>query len=315
MEAIDVVESACNILFDRECCPPQNIQDIIERSSQESLVSEPAPLVKPRNRTVRPSRPRQEPQGAKVLFIRNTTVFPPTVAKMVCPDCSRSDFTNLQGLLNHARLRHKKEYGSHDECMQSCAVIVDHGEDGEAEWVVKNGIELAAVNVPSLRRLFEIAVGDDKGFVDGFGAAGVCAVDGTEDARPVSGSYLSQTLGHHKDTPALAPFLGRASIRRCINVHDDDDIVDIDYIVTPKASSWRMSLPHRNKARPELDVIAESTQVCDLTTQTDSTPPITIATQNNSGTRFHIIARVTVSDRSVWIPPGKLIVTSSQMRY
>ena len=67
----------------------------------------------------------------------------PTIAKMVCPDCGLSKFTNMRGPFNHTRLGHHPEYGGHDECMQACAVVVEKGEEvGESEWVLKNGIEL-----------------------------------------------------------------------------------------------------------------------------------------------------------------------------
>jgi hypothetical protein len=303
VEAIEVIETPCNILFDRDPTPPQIIHELLERGSRASAASESGPQPKSRARKVRTTRARPQPQGAKLLFIRDTTVSPSTVAKMVCPDCGRSDFTNLQGLLNHARLRHQREYGTHDECMQACAVIVDDTE-GEAEWVLKNGIELSGVSVPSVRRLFEIAVGEDRGFIDGFRAG---AEENDEDAEVISSTYLSKTLGHHKDTPALAPFLGRAPKRRCINVYAHDEEVDIDDSEVTSKPSWRMSFPHRNKARPELDVVAV----------TPSTPPrpeaefkaqLADVPNNTSSTRFHIIARVVISDRSLWIPPGIVVI-------
>ncbi|KZP05008.1 hypothetical protein FIBSPDRAFT_967656 [Athelia psychrophila] len=304
-EALGVVETPSNIIFDRCLNPPTNIQEIIEHSSRASMLSEAIPVTQPISRKVRTSRPFPQAQGPKVLFIRNSTVSPPTIAKMVCPDCNRSDFTNLQGLLNHARLRHHREYGSHDECMQRCAVIVqykDEGEEeGEAEWIAQNGIELSTASVPSLRRLFEIAVGDYSGFIEGFVTAGV---EESKDHQEPSSSLLSQTLGHHKDSPALAPFLGRSPIRRCINVYDDDEIVDIDDVPTPKNSSWRMSFPHRNKARPGLDMIAE-TSISDAPTLIENIASPATASQGGVGTRFHVVARVTVSDRSVWIPPDR----------
>ena len=187
--------------------------------------------------------------------------------------------------------------------MQACAVIVDDTE-GEAEWVLKNGIELRGVSVPSVRRLFEIAVGEDRGFIDGFRAG---AEENDEDADVISSTYLSKTLGHHKDTPALAPFLGRAPKRRCINIYSHDEEVDIDDTDVTSKPSWRMSFPHRNKARPELDVVAV----------TPSTPPrpeaecnaqLVDVPNNTFGTRFHIIARVVISDRSLWIPPGIVVI-------
>ena len=79
----------------------------------------------------------------KLLYIWNTMVSLPTIAKMVCPDCGLSEFTNMQGPFNHTRLGHHPEYGGHDECMQACTVVVEKGEEvGESEWVLKNGIEL-----------------------------------------------------------------------------------------------------------------------------------------------------------------------------
>jgi|SRR5882762_7134829 len=300
VEAMEVIGTPCNILFDRDLTPPQIIHDILERGSRASVATESGPQPKSQSRKSRNSRARPQPQGTKLLFIRNTTVSPPTVAKMVCPDCDKSDFTNLQGLLNHARLRHKREYGSHDQCMQSCAVIVD--EDGQAEWVVKNGIELGGVGVPSLRRLFEIAVGDERGIVHGFRAG---AEENDEDAEVISSTHLLKTLGYHKDTPALAPFLGRAPKRRCINIFDDNEDVDIDGSSLTDKVSWSMSFPHRNKARPELDVMTDISSIPEPRTEPGSSVQLANVPNNTSGTRFHIIARVVVSDRSLWIPPGE----------
>jgi hypothetical protein len=303
VDAIEAIETPCNILFDRDPTPPQIIHEILERGFRASIASESGPQPKSWNRKARTSRARAQPQSAKLLFIRNTAVSPPAIAKMVCPDCSRSDFSNLQGLLNHARLRHQREYGSHDECMQSCAVILDE-EGGEAEWVVKNGIELGGISVPSVRRLFEIAVGDDRGFVGGFR---VGAEENDEDAEVISSTYLSKTLGHHKDTPALAPFLGRAPKRRRINVYADDGDVDIDIDdsgVTSKPS-WRMLYLHRNKTRPELDLVVDVPSIPESRTEAGRGAAVP---NNTSETRFHIVARVIISDRSVWIPPGSLMV-------
>jgi hypothetical protein len=184
--------------------------------------------------------------------------------------------------------------------MQSCAVIVDDA-DGQAEWVAKNGIELGGVSVPSVRRLFEIAVGDDRGVIDGFG---VGAEENDEDAEVISSTHLSKTLGHHKDTPALAPFLRRAPKRRCINVYIDDEDVDIDGPGLTK-TSWHMSFPHRNEARPELDVVSEIPSIPESRTEAGPSVQLAGVPNNTYGTRFHIIARVVVSDHSLWIPPGK----------
>lgn len=296
LEAVEAIESPCNVLFDCNSTPPQIIHDLLERSSHASVASDSGPQPKSRIRKNRAPHTRPQPHNVKLLFIRNMSVSPPTVAKMVCPDCGKFDFTNLQGLLNHARLRHQREYGSHDQCVQCCAVIIDD-RDGQAEWVVQNGIELGGISVPSVRRLFEIAVGNDRGI------AGFKPGPEEDDQEGTSSTHLSKTLGHHKDTPALALFLGRVPKRRCINVYADDEDVNIDVARPNNKKSWHMSFPHRNQARPGLDVAVETSSVAEPKVG----PNVRLPTvpKNTLGTRFHIIARVVVSDRSLWIPPGE----------
>ena len=212
----------------------------------------------------------------------------------------------MQGLFNHTRLGHRREYGGHDECMQACAVVVEEGNEvGEREWVLRNGIELGGVSIPSLRRLFEIAVGEGDEFLDGVEGG---AEERDEDADVVASTYLSRTLGHHKDTPALAPFLGRAPKKRCINTYDEDQNVDIDIDnVGLKKNPWQMSFPHRSSARPELDIVADVSELLDSHTSPpkgNGHRPMSLPS-GASGTRFHILARVIISDRSVWIPLGQ----------
>ena len=245
--------------------------------------------------------------GTKLLFIRDNTKSPSVVAKMACPDCSRDDFTNLQGLLNHCRIRHSKDYGSHDECMQRCAVIVP---EEDRDWIIANGTELSGISLPSLRRLFEIAVGNVAFTITGStqeGDLGGNAAQAQEEVPAVT--HLSRTLGLHKDTPALAPFLGFAPKRRCINVHNKSDYVDIGSengctkAAIPSQFTWRMSYAHRSEIKSSGDI----TQELDPPKRSPSTgiavlQPLPDAT--NSGTRFHILARVTVADRSLWLTPG-----------
>lgn len=224
----------------------------------------------------------------------------------------------MQGLFNHTRLGHHREYGGHDECMQACAVVVEEGDEvGESEWVLRNGIELGGVSIPSLRRLFELAVGEGGEFLDGLGGG---AEEEDEDAEIVASTYLSRTLGHHKDTPALAPFLGRAPKRRCINTYDEDQDVDIDVddVGLETKAAWHMSFPHRSIARPELDIVVEVPELPDLHTTSleggGQQQPASLPS-GASGTRFHILARVVVSDRSVWIPLGKCCSFSASSSY
>ena len=247
----------------------------------------------------------------KLLFIRDKTRSPPIVAKMACPDCSRDDFTNIQGLLNHCRIRHSKDYGSHDECMQRCAVIIP-AED--RDWIISNGTELSSISLPSLRRLFEIAVGNDALTIAAT-APDVGSMGPQEIPAPAT--LLSRTLGHHKDTPALAPFLGYTSKRRCINVHNESDYADIgDQNDCAQAATshhkWRMPYAHRSETTSTPDIFLYQGRP-EATSSTERRSLLDVT--NSNGTRFHVLARVVVSDRSLWLSPGTLSILNVRNRF
>ena len=54
-----------------------------------------------------------------------------------CPVCSRTTFTSLQGLLNHARISHVLEWGTHEECVQACATV---DPDSTSKMALKLGL-------------------------------------------------------------------------------------------------------------------------------------------------------------------------------
>src|SRR6266852_4534974 len=120
-----------------------------------SATSSTNPYSRPYSRHTRlrrsPSTIRAPP---KFLFFRDLTAN--AIARLLCPDCSRGDFPRVQSLLNHCRIQHGREFSSHDDCIRGCAVHVPADEE---TWVIENGNELRHGGLPSLRRLFEIAVG------------------------------------------------------------------------------------------------------------------------------------------------------------
>ena len=270
---------------------PQQLSDIIPFRDSNA-----------RNRLPRINQPTH-----KLLFIRNASITPPLVARLQCTDCSRWDFSTTQGFLNHCRILHQRDYGNHDECIQHCSVLVP---EEERDWVVQNGTEINGVGIPSLRRLFEIAVGDSSSIfpVSQSGPSPVAdnAQFTEEDPVAAEGTHLSRTLGLHKDTPALAPFLGRTAQRRRINVTEQNKPVDID---SNSAILWRMPFSHRNRARPELDInpiYGDALEEIGTPLTREEHVPQGDSLQLSS-TRFHIVARVLVADRSRWLPPGELL--------
>ncbi|KAI9465012.1 hypothetical protein BJY52DRAFT_1184056 [Lactarius psammicola] len=317
-DALHVAETPLLPILSRETRFPS-------RLTPEAIPTPPAtsstnPYARPYTRLARlrrsPSSIRPAPQH---LYIRDSSTN--TIARLVCPDCARGDFPRVQSLLNHCRIQHGREFGSHDECIRGCAAQVPADEEA---WVIENGSELRNVSLPSLRRLFEMAVGD---------VGSPLEISPVNDASPVhqdlgpehitvsgqetlqssapthTSTHLSRTLGHHIDTPALAPFLGRAPKRRSITTYDENAPVDIDgnTHVTPKRRQWRMPLTHRSRARPGLDlIIPVDTPLPQLT------PHVAPVTQ---GTRFHIVARVKISDRSLWIPMDRRSVTAPEQTH
>ena len=309
-DALNVAEAPLLPILSRQArFPHRSFSDASPALPPSSSMN---PYARPYTRHTRlrrsPSSIRTSP---KFLYFRDASTK--VLVRLTCPDCSRGDFPRVQSLLNHCRIQHGREFGSHDECIRGCAVQVPADDE---TWVIENGSELRQSGLPSLRRLFEIAVG-------GTGSSlGTTSTNDTSAGQPVIGrgddhpqerevsqdstpiplssTHLSRTLGHHAESPALAPFLGRASKRRRIMTHDENIPVNIggreEALVRRR---WHKPFIHRSRARPSLDIaIATPAE----TPASQCTPNIAPVTQ---GTRFHVVARVTISDRSLWIPAGE----------
>jgi len=77
---------------------------------------------------------------------------------------------------------------------------------------------------------------------------------------------------------------------------------------------WRMPYIHRSRARPALDFAValpegdDSISIESEDVQTEVPIPRVIVPQQRAGTtgsRFHIIARLSIVDRTLWLSPGK----------
>jgi hypothetical protein len=304
-------------------------------TSIDSIVShesplEPAHVSHPHRRDVkagshvRPLYP--PPTKPKVLYLCDE--FSGNYVKMACTDCGRSDFTSLQGLLNHCRLSHKREYGGHDECMQHCAVPVAM-ED--VPWLMANGHQLSGVSLPSLGRLFKTAVGAElpgHSFVATPTIPEIItnaeSTNKAEKQVPPSentlvATHLTKTLGLHKDSPALAPFLGRTAKPRVIHCYGADNLVDILTVPLTKRHNekrWTMSFSKRSAPKQEFDmVLPPPANGADLSESNVFNRPAPIKSEEGDASRhqggssrFHIVSRIHVVDKSIWIPPGKLLV-------
>lgn len=200
-------------------------------------------------------------------------------------------------------------------------MLVEKEED--QAWVVANGAEVGGISLPGLRRLFEIAVGGGQGtflpprpveasLIQQQSAEAIPLPAPTSQVNSIEpNAHITRTLGHHADSPALAPFLGRESKRRHIRVVDEDQEVDVSERTNhaPK-SNWRMHYTHRSKARAALDEVVEPAEPH---TAADEIKPPSIAdteapqwsiSHQAQGSRFHIVSRVSIQDLSLWIPPS-----------
>lgn len=313
---------------------------IFERELTRDVQSAPVHTARPPRPPLRHKPPRN-PNG-KFLYIRSSDLHAPYDENYVqtyllrCPECLRQSFTSLQGLLNHARISHGTEWGTHDECVRACAVV-------EPDLDVEMGIEVGLGPngiLPGIRSLFKMAVGAHQVSESMLDGDVETAVAGSRLESNSQSSNLVKTLGLHEDTPALAPFLGKEALRRSIKVlGNENDLVDVDgfdddghfpngaevssvprVVSSHLSRPWRMRYIHRNDFEPE----REEGTIQDFSMNSSSSLPISRETseqdkpngnvprseglQNDlvgsTGSRFHFQARISIIDRSLWIPPG-----------
>ena len=94
---------------------------------------------------------------------------------------------------------------------------------------------------------------------------------------------------------------------------DDEDINILELENTSKASRWRMHYTHRSQARASLDEIVDPPTASPVveevlpSTQDDPTAQAAVPSlvSRGVGSRFHITARLSVRDLSLWLSPGK----------
>jgi hypothetical protein len=317
LDAFEALDAPSAFIFDTappdEPCPsPRSFSPLI--LNQQPLQRVPK---------TRPSRTSKPPQQTKLLYIKlPSSTSDNQLAILACPICRRTQFTTLQGLLNHARLSHGIEWASHDACMAACAVPIS-ADDQNWETYEQDGVEVPlGGSVVGLRRLFERAVG-----VDGNLPASSSAHPGAEalsqSSTPVPSTLLSRTLGLHADSPALAKFLGRAPKRRCIHIHDEDqdvDILNVDSEASRQGEidsgegeqlkkGFRMRYPHRSTAREGLDLVVDGS-VAPGTEVVNAISNAAVLPAGSTPSRFHITARIRLEDRSLYLSDGELIIIS-----
>ena len=320
LDALEALEAPSAFIFDTGL-----FEDQSPSSSFSPVVpNQPACPRAPKTRSSRTPKPSQQ---KKHLYIKlPSSTSDSQLAILACPICSRTQFTTLQGLLNHARLAHGVEWASHDACITACAVPISADAQSQ-ETYERDGVEVSwGDSVVGLRRLFERAVGVD-GILPTPPVAHAASDVSLENLATAPSTLLSRTLGLHADSPALAQFLGRAPKRRCVHVYDEDQHVDIttlssqaDTLVPedptqPKNSnSFCMRYPHRNTARKDLDQVVDvDTGTETITADTASTPAI--ITAGTATSRFHIIARVRLEDRSLFLKEGQPTTVPIIARY
>ncbi|PNS19433.1 hypothetical protein CAC42_7277 [Sphaceloma murrayae] len=106
-----------------------------DRSTRNSGASWAKPVKSRHNRESVSSFPVQSPAapaparnkgGPLVLKRLSDNQF----VKLVCTKCHRSDFSSVQGFLNHCRIAHKIDYKSHEAAAQDCGhPLEDHEAD------------------------------------------------------------------------------------------------------------------------------------------------------------------------------------------
>ena len=227
-------------------------------------------------------------KASSFLFIRGTEQDKNEYFVLRCPDCNKLGFTNLQGLYNHARISHKIEWGNHEECVKVCAVKATlegqalHAEDNTLDLAEGIQVGNSASQLPGVRTLFQMAV-------EG------AALPRNLKRKRADSVDLNATLGIHAETPAIAAFLGKQAKRRTIHIEDQD--VDIMALPETKATKWKKTYAQRSRA-----VDGHIEELATPLVQHDAIQPVI------GSSRFHFSARVIVTDRSLYFPPGISLV-------
>ena len=297
---------------------PLTTLSITESSSECILARDPRG---PPSQYIRPPRKSNLPvtKTKSFLYIRSSALALGTQSRddlyrLQCPECLRISFSSLQGLLNHARLAHNLEWGTHDECIRACAVP---GNEKEVEGGVEVGLGPTGV-LPALRTIFQMAVGAQENLQGG------SIVIASNSQSPSMAPHLTQTLGLHEDSATLAPYLGKKALRREIRVWDEDKHVDIETLTQPDVQvnqklkyRWKMPFTQRNSVSSEsesnLELFGVGNQTSEVSAEPQpilgSSPRSTIPTNNSlklpsNQSRFYFGTRIIVTDRSLWVPPG-----------
>ncbi|KAF7441080.1 hypothetical protein PC9H_001429 [Pleurotus ostreatus] len=261
----------------------------------------------------------------KFLYIKPSEAGEAGLLILKCPACLRTSFTSLQGLLNHARLAHKIEWGTHDDCISACAVVND-----QEDLVVEDGLEVGGTLsvLPSLQRLFQSALRGQVAPQDIL-PAGATTTPTLEDRTAESNqnvshqdsvsTHISRTLGFHAETPALAPFLGKTATRRGIKAWNELEDIDVyGGIQSPKKThrTGRV-LTARNKASLVEDADSTASPPTDRTPPSEVGPaPAGVNVKQDDlfsgldplriqSSRFYFSTRIIITDRSWYQPPQR----------
>jgi hypothetical protein len=302
MDALQAIEAPSSIMFHRE------VPDI--------LVSTPPLVYAPVFRPPPVVREKPRPRGGKgeqfvYIQVPKSTVddeLQPMILR--CSTCLKSSFSSLQGLYNHARITHQLDWGNHEECIKACAFPMEPHELANLD----KGMEVGAASLPGVRTLFQRALDEGR-------KAEIIkkedAIDVDEEPPSTNINHLSSTLGLHQDTPALAALLGKEAKRRKIRIDEDEDaLVDITFIDggTPTRpvprNTWKMAFPARG-IRLQDGEIREPEILALLEEDLPESKPVLPGTHEphslrslQPDSRFHIVSRVAITDRSFFIPIG-----------
>ncbi|KAG9225960.1 hypothetical protein CCMSSC00406_0006418 [Pleurotus cornucopiae] len=261
----------------------------------------------------------------KFLYIKPSEAGEAGLLILKCPACLRTSFTSLQGLLNHARLAHKIEWGTHDDCISACAVVND-----QEDLVIEDGLEVGGTLsvLPSLQRLFQNALRGQVAPQDIL-PAGATPTPTLEDRTAESNqnvapqdsvsTHISRTLGFHAETPALAPFLGKTATRRGIKAWNELEDIDVYGGIEFSKKTYRTGrvLTARNKASLVEDADSTASPAPDHTPPSEVAPvPDAVNVKQEDlfsgldplriqSSRFYFSTRIIITDRSWYQPPQR----------
>ncbi|KAI9596987.1 yeats family-domain-containing protein [Syncephalis fuscata] len=196
-----------------------------------------------------------------------------TYVVIICPTCQRGNFLNMQGFVNHFKLKHRGDLASHEEATELCGIPVNEEE------IPMDHLCRLRFNDTLPERLKGIA---ERG----------AARDQLKRTKPKI-KVFEEAVDIHQDTTTTTT-----------TTNNNSNSIE--------SNPLQMQIDSNTMTNDKVNTVTKSIHTLhnrSLTSEMETVPtllsPVPITTLSSSGSRFYVKRRVTVGNTSQYIPPLK----------